>query len=192
MASTPPILWEATDQQKRSSHIYQFMDWLKNKKQLQFDDYAQLYQWSISQAADFWRCFVEYAEIFSFPDDQEVCSKWKNDFIGVKWFEGVEVNYAQAIFKQYSDVRPAVLFADEHNIELQSVSWKDLYQQVSALAHWMRTNGIQKGDRVVSILPNIPENVTAFLATQSIGAVWSSCSPDFGNDAIWNRFDQIE
>jgi acetoacetyl-CoA synthetase len=192
MASTPPILWEATDQQKRSSHIYQFMEWLKNKKQLQFDDYAQLYQWSISQAADFWRCFVEYAKIFSFPDDQDVCSKWKNDFIGVKWFEGVEVNYAQAIFKQYSDVRPAVLFAGEHNIELQSVSWKDLYQQVSALAHWMRTNGIQKGDRVVSILPNIPENVTAFLATQSIGAVWSSCSPDFGNDAIWNRFDQIE
>lgn len=192
MSAPPPIIWEATEHQKEASHIFRFMQWLKTKHSLHVHDYATLYQWSIKHTDEFWRRFVEYADIFSFPDDRDVCSKWENDFIGVKWFEGVELNYAQAIFKQYNDARPAIIFSDELSTEHVSISWKDLYHQVSSLVYWMRSNGIQKGDRVVSILPNIPENIIAFLATQSIGAVWSSCSPDFGNDAIWNRFDQIQ
>lgn len=191
MVSTPSILWEATDKQKKASHLYRFMQWLKTNKQLQFDEYGDLYQWSISHTADFWRCFVEFAEIFSFPGDKQVCSKWTNDFIGVKWFEGVELNYAEAIFKQQHSARPAIVFAHEGGRELKSISWDTLYKNVSSLAHWMRSNGVKKGDRVISILPNIPENIVAFLATQSVGAVWSSCSPDFGNEAILNRFDQI-
>jgi acetoacetyl-CoA synthetase len=189
---TADILWEASEQQKQSSHLYAFMQWLQMQKGLSFPDYPSLYQWSIDDVELFWRYFVEFANLFSFPDDKPVLSFTGDDFIGAKWFEGVSLNYAEAIFKNANDQFPAIVFAEESHDQVVEISWDQLYKQVASLAAWMKSLGLKKGDRVVSVLPNIPENVVAFLATQSIGAVWSSCSPDFGNDAIVQRFAQIE
>ncbi len=186
------IVWEATDQQKQSSHLYAFMQWLQTQKGLSFPDYPSLYQWSIDDVQIFWRYFVEFANLFSFPDDKPVLSFNGNDFISAKWFDGVSLNYAEVIFRNANQDHPAILYTDETNRTPTEISWDTLYAKVAILATWMRSVGLQKGDRVVSVLPNIPENVVAFLATQSIGAVWSSCSPDFGYDAIVQRFAQIE
>ncbi len=186
------ILWEASKQQKQVSHLYAFIEWLKIQKGLFFLDYVSLYQWSIEDVEIFWRYFSEFANLFSFPDDKPVLSRTGKDFIGAKWFEGLYLNYAEHIFKNSNDLFPAIVSAEESSNQLVEISWNQLYKKVASLAAWMKSRGLKKGDRVVSVLPNIPENVIAFLATQSIGAVWSSCSPDFGNDAIVQRFAQIE
>jgi len=192
MLTTPEILWEATEEQKQSSHLYEFMQWLKEVKNLSFSDYSSLYQWSIADIDQFWRYFVEYADIFFFPKEKPVVSMQGSDFIGTKWFDGASLNYAEIIFRNANKKYPAILFTDETNHIPKEISWDLLYVQVANLAAWMRSIGIKKGDRVVSVFPNIPENVVAFLATQSLGAIWGSCSPDFGNDSIVQRFNQIE
>jgi len=192
MTVVPEIVWEATEDQKTSSHLFRFMQWLNEKKNIRVEDYASLYEWSIVHREDFWRAFVEFADIFSFPKAKRVCTDWENDFIGVRWFQGATINYAEAIFRNANSEHPAILYTAESNQQLQVISWDELYKQVSSLASWMRSIGIQKGDRVASLLPNVPEGVVAFLATQSLGAVWSSCSPDFGHDAVFQRFNQIQ
>ena len=192
MPITPQILWQATEQEKSASHITRFMQWLEKEKKRSFSDYPSLYRWSVEQPQAFWRCLALFADLFSFPEEKKATSAWENDFIGVQWFEGVELNYAEAIFRNATDAHPALLYSNENDQVIRPLSWKDLKTNVASLACWMKKNGIQKGDRVVSVLPNIPENVIAFLAAQSLGAIWSSCSPDFGNAAILERFGQIE
>ena len=192
MSASPEILWEATPKQKLASHLHRFMQWLENVKGLHFTDYPSLYEWSVKEVDAFWRYFIEYTKVFEFDKEQPVLSYNGNDFIGAKWFDGVSLNYAEFIFRSACKSSPAIVFSEESSRELVEYSWDTVYSQVASLAAWMKQEGIKKGDRVVSVLPNIPENVVAFLATQSIGAVWSSCSPDFGNDAIVQRFAQVE
>ena len=192
MSASPVILWEAKPEQKLSSHLHKFMQWLAHEKGLLFNDYPSLYQWSVKEVDAFWRYFIEYTGLFQFPNDQPVFSKTGSDFIGTTWFEGVTINYAEVIFRQAIKHTPAIIFSEESSDVLVEYSWDKIYAQVASVASWMKQVGVKKGDRVVSVLPNIPESVIAFLATQSIGAVWSSCSPDFGNDAILQRFAQIE
>lgn len=189
---TTPILWEASEQQKTASHLHDFMQWLGREKHLICSDYASLHEWSISDIDSFWRYFVEYTGLFSFPKDEPVVTVLGNDFIGANWFQGVTINYAEVIFRNARNDFPALVFADESSNQTIQIYWDELYARVASLATWLRDKGVKKGDRVVSILPNIPEAVIGFLATQSIGAVWSSCSPDFGNEAIVQRFAQVE
>ena len=190
--SLPVILWEATPDEKHSAAISQYIDWLQATHQLRFSDYDALYRWSIEQPEAFWRSLVSFYDLFSYPDSQPVITHRKKDFIGVQWFEGVTLNYAEMIFRRATDQHPAILFSDELNPAIRSVSWQELKKQVASLSGWMRSIGIQKGDRVAAVLPNAPEAVVAFLATQTIGAIWSSCSPDFGTSSILERFGQIE
>jgi acetoacetyl-CoA synthetase len=110
---------------------------------------------------------------------------------GAQWFPGARLNYAEHVFRNASSQQPALLFRSERE-ELREVSWAELKQQVAAIARSLRAMGVQPGDRVVAFLPNIPEAVMAFLACASIGAIWSSCSPDFGTNSVVDRFQQIE
>ena len=193
MSDSPPaILWEASPDEKKASAIAQYMEWLRTNYHLSFDNYDAVYRWSIDHPEDFWRSLVSYYELFSFPADRPVITRQQKDFIGVRWFEGVTLNYAEMIFRRATDQHPAILFSDELNPAIQSVSWQELQNKVASLSAWMKSIGIQKGDRVAAVLPNTPEAVIAFLATQSIGAIWSSCSPDFGTSSILERFGQIE
>lgn len=192
MSASPEILWEASREQQLASHLHRFMQWLAHEKGLPFSDYPSLYEWSIKEVDAFWRYFIEYTGLFQFPTDQPVFSKTGSDFIGTTWFEGVTINYAEIIFRQATKHTPAIIFSEESSDVLVEYAWDEVYAQVASVATWMKQVGVKKGDRVVSVLPNIPESVIAFLATQSIGAVWSSCSPDFGNDAILQRFAQVE
>jgi acetoacetyl-CoA synthetase len=186
-----PELWKPGTDLLEDSGLTKYMRWLAAEKGLDFHDYDELWNWSIKDVAAFWEYFFEYSGIISHTPYTSVLQRSSTGMIGTKWFDGATVNYAEHIFKNYSDQFPAIIFRKENAADIE-ISWATLKDQVAKLAFWLKQQGVQKGDRVVSVLPNIPETVIAFLATQSIGAVWSSCSPDFGNPAITDRFLQIE
>jgi len=186
---TPAPLWQPNETAAASVNIVHYQNWLKTKHNLHFHTYSELWQWSVNHPANFWESLWQYFDILHHTPYRQVMSD--APMPDTKWFEDSTLNYAEHIFKNYSDERPAILFASE-NTPLTTISWASLRQQVAALSAWMRQQGIGKGDRVVAFLPNIPEATVAFLATCSIGAVWSSCSPDFGVSSVVDRFLQIE
>lgn len=186
---TPTQLWSPTDAFKNNSNIQKFMDWLQVQKGLQFDGYHSLWEWSVEELEDFWEAIWEYFEVIAYTPYQVILNQ--HNMPGAKWFEGSSLNYAEHIFRQSSPDRPALMFQSEH-IPLTEISWKELEQKVAAMRFWLQEHGIGKGDRVVAYIPNIPEATIGFLAACSLGAVWSSCSPDFGVNSVLDRFLQVE
>ena len=166
-----------------------YMRWLERERGLSFENYAALWQWSVDELKDFWASIWEYFEVESSGDFAQVLAERKMP--GARWFEGAELNYAEHIFRGKSDDEVAVLHASELR-ELGEITWGELRQRTAAVAAGLRDLGIGKGDRVVAYLPNGPEALIAFFATASIGAIWSSCSPDFGPSSAVDRFAQIE
>ena len=166
-----------------------YMHWLAQHRSLNFDTYEDLWRWSIAHLESFWTSIVDFFEVhFQKPSTRVLASK---EMPGAKWFEGAQLNYAQNVFRQASADRPALVYQSETR-PLSEMSWAELESQVAAVASYLRASGVTAGDRVVAYLPNIPEAAIAFLAAASVGAVWSSCSPDFGVDAVLDRFGQIE
>jgi acetoacetyl-CoA synthetase len=166
-----------------------YINWLAENKNLPFADYDALWQWSIHDTKAFWQTIWEYFEIISHTPYEYVHSD--DPMPDTKWFAGSTLNYAEHIFRQSHPGRPAVIYQSEQQ-EMQEMSWRELEAQVAALAAWLRKAGVRKGDRVTAFLPNVPEANIAFLAACSIGAIWSSCSPDFGANSVADRFQQIE
>jgi acetoacetyl-CoA synthetase len=173
------------------SNLKKYMDWLFVKKGLFFRDYHDLWEWSVIDTEDFWETLWHYFQIKSHDTYFEVLRQTEGDMIHTEWFTRATLNYAEHIFRNKAKDRPALVFQSEHQ-PLTEVSWATLEKQVAAVATWLRKRGVQPGDRVAAVLPNIPQAVVAFLATNAVGAVWSSCSPDFGHASIVDRFSQIE
>ncbi|WP_138989715.1 acetoacetate--CoA ligase [Larkinella sp. C7] len=188
--SKEPI-WKPDRRLIDQSQMKKYLDWLFVKKGLYFRDYHDLWDWSTTDLEDFWRSIWQFFNVQSHRDYQDVIEKPASGMIGTRWFTGATLNYAEHIFRNKTSERPAILFQSEQQ-SLTSLSWSELEQQVTAIAHFLRENNVRPGDRVVSVLPNTPEAVVAFLATNSVGAIWSSCSPDFGTPSIIDRFRQIE
>jgi acetoacetyl-CoA synthetase len=181
-------LWQPSSEFQQQSNMAAYMEWLADRYNLHFEHYEELYQWSIANLEDFWQSIWDYYEVQSVTPYQSVLST--HAMPGAKWFEGATLNFAEHIFRTRSDERPALLAESEFR-DLYEVSWSELEQQVARLAHYLRELGVERGDRVVAYMPNIPETLIAFLAANSIGAVWSSCSPDFGTNSVVDRFQQI-
>ena len=183
------IMWQPTEKQINNSQMMNYMQLVNQKYGLSLKDYSQLYDWSIEKAEDFWESFWEYSQIINhspFTNVVDDISKMP----GAKWFEGATLNFAENLLRNRDD-KMAIHFYGEDG-EQSSLTYKELYNQVSRLAFSMRDMGIVKNDRVVGFMPNIPETIIAMLATASIGAIWSSCSPDFGIKGVLDRFQQIE
>ncbi|GAB4047562.1 acetoacetate--CoA ligase [Spirosoma litoris] len=178
------------------SLMKRYMDWLFIKKGLYFRDYDDLWDWSVTDLEDFWESIWQFFDVQSHtPYHQVVFRPNRVDMIGTEWFTGATLNYAEHIFRHKpiqtrGERTPALLFASERH-SLTSVSWESLEHQVVAVATHLRQQGVGVGDRVVAMLPNIPEAIVAFLATTSIGAVWSSCSPDFSTASVLDRFQEL-
>lgn len=163
------------------------MKWL-SKSGNHMENYKELHAWSVAQYEDFWAGLLSYFDVLYSNDYQQVTSgKMPN----VKWFDGLTLSYAEHVFRNASDQHPAILFTNESG-EKTEWSWQALTNKVAALQQILQAAGVQQGDRVAAYLPNIPEATISFLAANSIGAVWSSCSPDFGTQAVLDRFVQIE
>jgi acetoacetyl-CoA synthetase len=186
---TPKLLWSPTDALKKNANVAKYMEWLNKTRSLTFSDYHQLWKWSVEHEDEFWKSIWEY---FDIQHDGSFSSVTSHDPMPhTRWFSGARLNYAEHIFRKRNDSRPAIVFKSE-NSTLEKISWQTLEDQVASLQKFFNDNGIKPGDRIVGYLPCIPEATVAFLAANSLGAIWSSCSPDFGTNAVIDRFAQIE
>ena len=155
---------------------------------VEIGDYASLYRWSITSPSAFWSSLWDYAELIGCKGQQVLADGEK--FPGARWFPQASLNFAENLLRNRSD-DPAIIFQGEDRVR-QRLSYAQLYRQVSVLVQAMRVAGVVKGDRVAGFMPNMPMAVVAMLATTSLGAIWSSCSPDFGVEGVVDRFGQIE
>jgi acetoacetyl-CoA synthetase len=191
MKSPDIPLWSPTHEFIRQSNLRRYLDWLKVNKSLEFENYQSLWEWSVKNIASFWESLWQFCNIISHSPYSEILAKPPEGMIDTKWFSGSTLNYAEHILRNKSSKFPAIIFQSERYPMIE-LSWDELETKVAIVASYLKSVGIRKGDRIASILPNIPETVIAFLATNSIGAIWSSCSPDFGNASVIDRFQQIE
>jgi acetoacetyl-CoA synthetase len=188
-AGNGELLWEPSAELVERSRLREFMDWLRADRALDFADYDELWRWSVNDIEAFWDAIWDFFGVQA--DGERGAVLGSREMPGAEWFPGTRLNYAEHIFAGKDDNEVAILHASELR-ELGELRWGELRQQVAATAAGLRALGVGRGDRVVAYLPNIPEAIVAFLATASIGAVWSSCSPDFGPASVIDRFAQIE
>lgn len=188
MSLPQKILWQPKKSFINNSNLQQFEQWLQKEKGLSFEDYEELWRWSTDEIEEFWEAIAQYFKIIFHTPFQEVLDT--RLMPGAKWFEGATLNYAEHIFRQQSTERPALIFQNE--LEKTTISWDELTLEVKAIQQFLIREGIQKGDCVAGYLPNIPAAVACFLAVNSIGAVWTCCSPDFGEPTVIERFSQIQ
>ena len=183
------LLWEPTEEFKQSTNISRYMKWLDDEKGHRFEDYGSLWEWSVTDLEGFWTSIWEFCGVQAHEPYTRSLADRKMP--GARWFEGSELNYAEHAFRNARPDEPAVIHRSELR-PLDTLTWRELRNQVASLAAGLRSLGVERGDRVVAYLPNVPEALVAFLACASIGAVWSSCSPDFGASSVVDRFKQIE
>ncbi len=190
--STP--LWTPSANRIANSRLKAFEAWLAEKHQLAFDDYQSLHQWSVDNPESFWEsvwqfCNVKahspYGKVLEHGGTFPTCGE-----PSAAWFPGATLNFAENLLRRRDDKIAIVGLLE--NGQRRELSYAELYTQVEQLAHTLREQGVEAGDRVAGFMPNIPETVVAMLAATSIGAIWSSCSPDFGFQGVMDRFDQIQ
>jgi len=166
-----------------------FMEEVNEKFGKDFQTYDELFQWSVEQPADFWGAFWYFSGIRYSKDFDTVVDDPKK-MPGAKWFEGARLNFAENLLPRRDD-KTAIIFRGESEFE-RRVSYAELYDQAHRVAEGMKKLGVKKGDRVAGFIPNMPEAIIAMLAASSLGAIWSSSSPDFGIKGVLDRFSQIE
>ncbi len=186
MAAAEP-LWIPSKERVDRSQTHAFMRRIVDRHGID-PRWEALRQWSIDQRETFWSEFLEFAEVKPHTPADRVFDG--NGMLDGKWFPGMQLNYAEHLLR-FDDDRTAIHFECEFG-EPRKISYSDLRREVARFAAALRAAGVKKGDRVGGFMPNIPETVIAMLAATSIGAVWSSCSPDFGINGVLDRFGQIE
>lgn len=183
------ILWQPSKSFVEHSNIQRYQKWLLKNKKLSFENYDALWQWSIDNVDDFWESIWEYFDIHHEGTYTNVL-EGKLPY-QASWFEGTSLNYAEHIFRMYTDDRPAILFKNESSA-IRELSWEDLRAKTAAFQEFLIKAGVSAGDTVAGYLPCTPEATISMLATVSLGAIWTSCSPDFGTQAVVDRFAQIK
>lgn len=194
--SRDKLLWTPSAERIGKTRMHDYMQWLHANRGLQFNDYNALWQWSVEYLEDFWETIWEYFDVKSSTPYARVLST--HAMPGARWFEGSCLNLTEQLFRFHQDEagsqRPAIMSQSEPDItgdRTHTLSWGEMRSQIASVAHALRQIGVQRGDRVAAYLPNIPETVIAFYACASIGAIWSSCSPDMGSPSVLDRFAQI-
>lgn len=182
------MMWQPSADRVADARMTDFLQHVNSKFGLALSDYHELHSWSVAQSADFWRYLWDYLEVIGEPGSMTV--KDPEQMPGASWFPQAQLNFAENLLR-YKDSRDALVFRGEDGSR-QAISYNELHRQVAAVAHQLRQQGVGKGDRVAAMMPNCIETIVAVLATTSLGAIWSSCSPDFGVQGVLDRFGQIE
>ena len=182
-------IWQPSRSRIEQSNLHRFTQCLRERWGMEAEDYTALHRWSVEHPERFWDSMWDFGAIVA---------ERKGDIVlldgdrmpGARWFPEARLNFAENLLRR-RDGTPALIFRGEDRVE-RTLSFAEVYDQVSRLAQALRAAGVAQGDRVAGYLPNMPEAVTAMLATTSVGAIWSSCSPDFGARGVVDRFGQIE
>jgi acetoacetyl-CoA synthetase len=188
----PELLWQPSPDRVRSSRIAAFRDWLRGERGLDFTGYPDLWEWSVTDLSGFWSAVADFFDVPFHDRAEHVLSG--TEMPGARWFDGATLNYAEAALRPgpgKADEDPAVIFHREDGAT-ERLSYGEVRAQVAAARAGLAALGVGRGDRVAALVPNAPSTLVAFLATASLGAIWSSCSPDFGVRAVTDRFAQIE
>ena len=201
MTETNPILWEPSQAQLEKANLTHFARAAIKRWKLKLNTYPDFYQWSVDHPDQYWQSVWEELGVIGVAAEVKKGSKLPtglkagilldgDKMPGAKWFPGMRMNYAQNILKKH-DSSEAMLFWGEDKVK-RKVTWAELNNQVSRCAQGLKAAGVRQGDRVAAYMPNMPETVIAMIATASLGAVWTSCSPDFGVQGVLDRFGQVE
>jgi acetoacetyl-CoA synthetase len=182
-------IWKPPDERMSNANMTRFIAFVNEQEGKRFTTYEELYRWSIENIPAFWTAVWDFCEVKASKRFETVVDDL-DKMPGARWFTGAELNFAENLLR-YRDDRTALISKGEAQAT-RRMSYNELYTAVARLAHALRDAGVRRGDRVVGFMPNIIETVVAMLATTSIGAVWSSCSPDFGTRGVLDRFRQIE
>jgi len=183
------LLWQPSPERQHRSALGRYLRWLSDRYGHTFEGYDQLWQWSVRDLESFWASVWEFCGVLAHKPYEVVLAD--DRMPGARWFVGAELNYVANVFRSRPPAQPAIIFQREGG-PLREMTWRDLESQVGAVARALKEMGVAQGDRVAAYTPNIPEAVVAFLACASLGAVWSSCSPDLGTQSVVERFRQIE
>ncbi|MPZ67302.1 MAG: acetoacetate--CoA ligase [Pseudonocardiaceae bacterium] len=192
MDDSPRILWQPDPEDVAQTRIAAFREWLRTTRGIDVDGYDALWRWSVTDLEGFWGAFVQFAGVRFHSEPQ--CVLADASMPGASWFPGASLNYAEQALVPApgkGDGDLALIFRHEDGMRSE-LSYGALRSQVAAARAGLASLGVSRGDRVVALAPNCPETLVAFLAAASLGAVWSSCSPDFGARAIADRFMQLE
>jgi acetoacetyl-CoA synthetase len=182
-------LWEPSADARERATLTRFMGWVGERHGRSFEDYGALWRWSVTELEEFWAAVWEFCEVkASAPYERVLASR---EMPGAQWFPGTLLNYAENVLDDRDPEQVAVLHTSETRA-LSELTWGELCAQVARVAGGLRELGVQRGDRVVAYMPNIPETLVALLAVSSLGAVWSSAAPEFGARSVIDRFAQIE
>ncbi|WP_328842780.1 acetoacetate--CoA ligase [Streptomyces sp. NBC_00258] len=182
------ILWRPSPHQVEESNLADFLRWLRTSRGHSFADYIELWRWSTDELTEFWAAVWEYYGLDEADSYDAVLAE--RTMPGARWFPGARLNFAQRCLAAPSDTRPALVSVTETGEPVET-SWRELRDEVAAVATRLRVLRVGPGDHVAAYLPNIREAVVALLATAAVGAVWTACSPDFGIPSVLGRFRQV-
>jgi acetoacetyl-CoA synthetase len=188
----PPLLWQPSKQLINDALITKFIDAVNVQFNCSFNSFNELYDWSIDEKENFWSILWDFAEVVGDKGERVLIDG--DDIEKAQWFPDAKLNFAENLLRTPSSNNRddiAIYFRAEDQAEYH-LTYRQLYNQVASVAEWLRANGLKAGDRVAAYMPNMPETVVAMLAATSIGAIWTSTSPDFGEESVIDRFSQTE
>tara|TARA_B100000029_G_scaffold126303_1_gene119958 strand:- start:1300 stop:3258 length:1959 start_codon:yes stop_codon:yes gene_type:complete len=181
-------LWKINEKKLSKTNLQKYSNFInKNYKVKAYKDFNKIWKWSIENKSDFWKSVWEFTKVKGKLGN--ILIEESDIFFKNKFFPNTKLNYAENLLVKNNN-QTAIIFKSENGYK-SNLSWKNLNFNVSKISSWMKKNGVKKADRVAAYLPNIPETVIAYISTAALGAIWSSCSPDFGSNGVIDRFSQI-
>ena len=183
------LLWTPSEERIRQTNMFRFMQTINEKHGRSFSQYPELHQWSVENIPQFWAALWDFVDVKASETYEKVVDDPKK-MPGAQWFPGARLNFAENLLRHRDD-HEAIVFKGEESAPVR-LTYAQLYEQTAKMAKSLRDMGVEAGDRVVGFMPNMPQTVIAMLAAASIGAIWSSCSPDFGIKGVLDRFGQIK
>ena len=181
-------LWKLKKEKLYKTNLFLYSNFIKENFKIDVGhDFNKIWKWSVANPEIFWKSIWDFTKVKGSLGN--ILLQESNIFFKNKFFPDTKLNYAENLLKK-NNTEQAIIFKSENGYK-KDISWNNLNSNVAKISNWLESNGVQKGDRVAAYMPNIPETVIAYISTAVLGAIWSSCSPDFGTAAVIDRFSQI-